>query len=502
MGCCPQRKPSYNGGVLNQVRRWIRRHDMLSPGDRVAVAVSGGSDSVALLHALVELAPELGIQTAVAHVNHQLRGKESDADEEYVASLAARLGVHFLRASFDVKDLAERRGANLEQAARDCRYQWFTQLMREGAVDKVAVGHTLSDQAETVLLRLFRGSGSAGLAGVLPVRADGIVRPLLGVTREQARGFLEDRFVSWREDASNADQSRDRNRLRHNLMPLLERDWNPNLPAVLARTAEWARDEEVYWEQTVSEVAPRVMKQRDGGVELSVDGLATLPVAMVRRIYRRAIETARGTLTGIGWDHVEQLCSLGAKGGAGGETHLPGIVVLRSFGTIRIESASAHGPTPEFDIAVEPPATVPLPDGKTKLIFQLSGRADEDRGYNGMRAETLDWERVPRLLRLRGWRPGDSYRPQGWSRAKKLKALFQESRTPIWERDGWPVLTVPADAGEDAGKPDRIVWTRRFGVAEDFKPRVESRRWLKITEIEHGASEVSVNRMDVASVNT
>lgn len=477
------RRPSYNGGVLDEVRRWIRRHDMLSPGDRVAVAVSGGSDSVALLYTLVDLAPELGIQLSVVHVNHQLRDKESDADEKFVASLAARLGLRFLRTSFDVKGLAAQRGENLEQAARDCRYQWFTQLMREGAVDKVAVGHTLSEQAETVLLRLFRGSGSAGLAGVLPVRADGIVRPMLGVTRDQARQFLNDRSVSWREDASNTDQSRDRNRLRHSLMPLLQRDWNPNLPTVLAHTAEWARDEEVYWEQTVSEVASRVMKQRDGGIELSVKGLATLPVAMVRRIYRRAIETACGTLKGIGWDHIEQLCSLGAKGGAGGEVHLPGIVAVRSFGTIRIESASAQGRTPEFDIAVEPPATVPLPGGKTKLIFQLTGRADEDRGYNSLRAETLDWERVPRFLRLRGWRPGDSYRPQGRSRAKKLKTLFQESRTPIWERDGWPVLTVSADAGEDTGNPDRIVWTRRFGVAEDFKPRVESRHWLKITEI-------------------
>ncbi len=475
---------------------------MLSPGDRVAVAVSGGSDSIALLHALVELAPALGTQTAVAHLNHQLRGAESDTDEEFVASLAARLGLRFLRASFDVKDLAEAHGANLEQAARDCRYQWFTQLMGEGAVDKVAVGHTLSDQAETVLLRLFRGSGSAGLAGVLPVRADGIVRPLLGVTREQARQFLEDRSVSWREDASNADESRDRNRLRHSLMPLLQSDWNPNLPSVLAHTADWARDEEVYWEQAVSKAASGLMNQRDGGAELSVDGLTALPTAMVRRIYRRAIETAQGTLKGIGWDHIEQLRSLGAKSGATGEIHLPGIVAVRSFGTIRIESASARGCTPEFDIAVEPPATVPLPDGKTRLVFQLTNRAGEDRGYNSLRAETLDWERVPSLLRLRGWRPGDSYRPQGRSHTKKLKTLFQESRTPIWERDGWPVLTVPADAGEDTGNPDRIVWTRRFGVAEDFKPRIESRHWLKITEVDHDGSAISVNRMGGASVNT
>ena len=285
-------------------------------------------------------------------------------------------------------------------------------------------------------------------------------------------------------------------------MPLLQRDWNPNLPAVLARTAEWARDEEGYWEQAVSEVAVGVLQEQRGGVELSVTVLAALPTALVRRIHRRAIKTARGSLKGIGWNHIEQLRSLAQKDGGAGEIHLPGIVAVRSFGKIRIERASNRGPRPEFDIAVEPPATVPLPGGKTKLIFQLSDRAGKDRGYNDLRAETLDWERVPRLLRLRGWRPGDSYRPQGRSSAKKLKALFQESRTPIWERAGWPVLAVPAQAGEDAGCPDRIVWTRRFGVAEDFRPRVESRRWLSITEIDTDASEDSVNRMGGQSVNT
>ncbi|MDE0436616.1 MAG: tRNA lysidine(34) synthetase TilS [Bryobacterales bacterium] len=490
---------SYNGGVLEEVTRWIRRHGMLSPGDRVAVAVSGGSDSVALLHALVALAPELGIRLAVAHFNHQLRSDESDEDEEFVAALSARLGLQFYSKSFDVKGFADIHGKNLEQAARNYRYQWFTHLIRDTETNKVAVGHTLSDQAETVLLRLFRGSGSAGLAGVLPVRADGIVRPLLGVTREQARCFLEARSIQWREDASNLDPRHDRNRLRHELMPLLQREWNPNLPAVLARTAEWAVDEEAYWEQVLSATASQVMERRSGGLELSLERWSALPAAMARRVLRHAIEAARGTLQGIGWDHIEQLRALAGKNRSG-EIHIPGLIAVRSFDTIRLEPAPSENRTREFDFAIQPPATVLLPGGKTKLVLRVADRRDADRGYNDQRSETLDWESVPRPLRLRSWRPGDCYRPQGRLSSKKLKALFQESRTPVWERAGWPVLTVPAIATAEGEHSDRIVWTRRFGVAEDCKPRDDSRCWLQISEIDKDGSTVSKNRTGRSSV--
>lgn len=472
---------------------------MLSPGDRVAVAVSGGSDSVALVHALVALAPELGIRPAVAHFNHQLRGDESDEDEEFVAALSERLGLRFYAKSFDVQGFAGRHGENLEQAARNCRYRWFAQLIQDTDTHKVAVGHTLSDQAETVLLRLFRGSGSAGLAGVLPVRADGMVRPLLGVTREQARRFLEARSIPWREDSSNLDPGHDRNRLRHELMPLLQREWNPNLPAVLARTAEWAVDEEAYWEQVLSATAPQVMERRSGNVELSLDRWSALPAAMARRVLRHAIEAARGTLQGIGWDHVEQLRALAGKNSSG-EIHIPGLTAVRSFETIRLQPVPSEKRIREFDFSIQPPATVPLPDGKTMLVLRVADRGDGDRGYNDLRSETLDWERVPRPLRLRSWRPGDCYRPQGRLRPKKLKALFQESRTPVWERVGWPVLTVPVQATADGGHSERIVWTRRFGVAEDCKPRDDSRCWLQIREVDQDGSAVSKNRTGRTSV--
>ena len=199
---------------------------MLRPGDRVAAAVSGGADSVFLLHVLAHIAPRLNVTLAgVAHLNHKLRGEASDADERFVAGLAGGLGVPFFRAEARVMEA----GGNLEQAARRARIKFFETLIREGKADRIATGHTRDDQAETVLFRMLRGSGLAGLAGILPVTGEHLIRPLLETTRAEIEEFLTARGIPWREDASNADHRFARNRIRHGLLPQLEREWNPEL---------------------------------------------------------------------------------------------------------------------------------------------------------------------------------------------------------------------------------------------------------------------------------
>ncbi len=469
---------------------------MFAAGESVAVAVSGGADSVALLHVLRELAPKLGISLSVAHVNHKLRGAESDADQDFVAALATGLGLVFHTESVEIRELARSTGDNLEQVARRFRYQWFTQLIAAGKADKVAVGHTLSDQAETVMLRLLRGSGSAGLAAIRPVRDDGVVRPLLGVPRQRVEGFLRASEIEWREDSTNADLSLDRNRLRHQLMPHLTSEWNPNLPAVLARTAQWAKDEEAYWSEVVSEVAPRVIRGERGSVELSVSELNKLPVALARRILRQAVATARGDLRDIDWDHIEQLRSLGSGREGGGGVHLPGLDVVRSFGVIRFRTRPDGSSRLDFSLTLQPPEVIAVPGGTKMLVLSIADRSSPEGEYNSPRAETLDWERVPKPLRLRNWRPGDYYRPVGRASAKKLKVLFQESRTPIWEREGWPVLVGPA-SGSERGEapyaetmPEVVVWARSFGVAAEFKPGATSRCVLRIREIDREDSDL------------
>jgi tRNA(Ile)-lysidine synthase len=229
--------------LADKVRGTIARHDMFAPGQRVGVAVSSGADSVCLLYLLHELAPKWGLHLSVIHIDHGIRSLASQSDAEFVRALATQFALPFYFRRVD----APASDDNLEQAARRLRQRFYSDLREKGAVDRIATGHTRSDQAETVLYRFLRGSGLAGLAGVRPVRSDGIVRPLLDCTRLEIRAWLEERQIEWREDVTNLDLTYTRNRIRHELLPQLRLEYNPNLDETLANMAELAREEEAYW---------------------------------------------------------------------------------------------------------------------------------------------------------------------------------------------------------------------------------------------------------------
>ena len=233
--------------MLSRVAETVRRNRMFERGQNVGVAVSGGADSVCLLHVLLELAPQWNLRLSVLHLNHGLRGEESCQDEQFVRELAARLGLTAVIRSADVPASPD----NLEQAARHARLEFFREQISAGSVARVATGHTANDQAETVLFRFLRGSAGAGLAAIRPVTAGGIVRPLLNVNRAEVEGYLRDRAIPWRDDSSNLSRKFARNRIRHELLPRLAAEWNPAIVETLHRTADWALAEEEYWEPEI-----------------------------------------------------------------------------------------------------------------------------------------------------------------------------------------------------------------------------------------------------------
>ncbi len=401
---------------------------MLPEGARVIAAVSGGADSVCLLHVLRELAPKAVV--GVGHFNHKWRREASDEDERYVRELAGRMELPFFRAEAD----PEAPHDNLEQKARRERQEFFA-----GLPATVALGHTRDDQAETVLFRFLRGSGLAGLAGIAPAAA-GMIRPLIDVTRSEVEEYLRDRGIVWREDASNNDLRFARNRIRQQLLPQLTREWNPNLTETLARLADLAQEEENYWETELS-----------GSSELSVGALAALPRAVARRLVRRAILQAKGNLRGIDFDHVEAVMDLKRT------LHLPGLTVTRSFDWLRFSRAAADAPPGAVEIL--PPGAFPAPDGLSKICVDV---AHGDGGTAPNPCATLKveacWLESYRPLVLRGWQPGDHYRPEGQSRDRKIQEMFQRARVPSWKRASWPILT----------SEDKILWSRQFGVAHEF----------------------------------
>lgn len=459
---------SVSVSVLDRVLTTISRYNMLRPGDRVVAAVSGGADSVFLFHALREIAGPVGASVAgVAHLNHHLRGEASDEDERFVAALAARHGVEFYRE----QDRVSQAAGNLEGNARRARLEFFARLIREGKADRVATGHTRDDQAETVLFRLLRGSGLAGLAGILPATSQGLIRPLLEVRRAEVEEFLRARGFVWREDASNRDVRFARNRIRHGLLPEMERDWNPELREALARMADLAGEEERWWQGKIARLMRRLAVEGamdgTGGIEISADALARLPKAVSRRLVRALICKAGGGAAQF--EHVEKVLGLAGSQRGSGCLELPGLAVARSFDWLRFSPAGPVDAEAEA-VRVEVPGRCGWGDGA--VCFEVAEKPTPKLEEAG--CVRLKWrgQDAAAHLELRGWREGDHYRPAGRSRDQKIQEMFQKARVPSWKRGLWPIVT----------NGSKILWAREFGASAEFAAGPGRGPWLWIWE--------------------
>jgi tRNA(Ile)-lysidine synthase len=474
--------------VLERLVAYAAKHALFAPGQRVGVAVSGGADSVFLLRALHELAPAWNLHLSVVHIEHGIRGAESSGDAEFVRALAAEYALPFHLLQADV--LAA--GGNLEQEGRRTRHAFYYELIQGGKLDRVATGHTRSDQAETVLYRILRGSGLAGLAGVLPVTSEGLIRPMLEFTRQEVRNWLTEHGHPWREDSTNRDLTLLRNKLRNETLPLLSAQFNPQLEDALAHLATLASDEEAYWNQMLP--THRSLTAQLGGaspaprlVILNTADVSRQP-AVGRRLLRQAIAQVKGDLRQIEFAHVERLLQMASQTGDGHDRAiLPGIDAIRSFNLLRIapphyDSSRTRDYSFRLDSAeLESRGCVAGP-----VTLRLERMADQmlqpfDSVPRATLEEKLDWLRLnsppspegtPRGLELRNWRPGDQYCRIGRVRPEKIKQMFQEFRIPLWERREWPVLTA-------AGI---VAWARQFGPAVEFTPPADSRVWLSIRE--------------------
>jgi tRNA(Ile)-lysidine synthase len=494
-----------NATLQTRVLETIGRHSMIRPGDRVGVGVSGGADSVALLRLLADLRRKLGVGIFVLHFHHQLRGADADEDERFVQDLAKEFRLEFVSDRADVAGEARRNALNLEDAARRLRYQFFASVAAARGLNRVAVAHTADDQAETVLAHLLRGTGLAGLAGIYPV-AGLIVRPLLETRRDELRDYLSGLGQSWREDASNQDTSRMRARIRHRLLPILQRDFDPSSATRLARLAGFAREEETFWRALEEErFRALVMRELSGGVSLRIaDLLSPFPaiaspgggsggdpalpspstLALTRRLVRRICAELRGSRRQLTAQHVQDVLDLATKSQSGARIELPGVLVQRSFDRLAFSSVSAEkemigeggSQGHEFEYAVSPPVSletvcIVVPEIGRRFNLKLIDWPTASRETMTSRG-ILDFESLRWPMILRNWRPGDSYRPLGRKRDRKLKRLFLESRVPRSIRGSWPVLT-------SAG---RLVWASGYPVADEFAARPETRTGLVIAE--------------------
>jgi len=451
-----------------RVAAFAARHRMFRPGDRVGVAVSGGADSVFLLHLLRELAPNLDLRLAVVHIEHGIRGNASLADAEFVRNFATQFDLPFHIHRADVPAVDD----NLEQAARRVRTGFYQKLIETGCVTRIATGHTRSDQAETVLYRVLRGSGLSGLSGIHPIAEPGIVRPLLELTRDEIEACLRSQSIAWREDETNADRSYARNRLRHEILPLLADAFNPRLEQALANLATLARDEEDYWS---AQLQPKLPSGNQPLI-IPITLLTNEPTAVARRLIRQFIETTKGDLRQIDFPHIERVLEMTRSSEGNDRTQLPGLDIMRSFEWLRF-SKITNAPAPPRDYAyiVQVPGIVELPGGFSRITLQMLEKSGTGQSASGKELDltplNLPSADVPNL-ELRNWRPGDKYRRIGRPTEEKIKLMFQENRVPLWERRHWPIITYN----------EIILWTRRFGAAADFAAGPEARVVLRIDE--------------------
>ncbi len=467
--------------LAENLNRTLRKSASLMPGERIAVAVSGGADSVALLHLLLEVREQAGIVLSVAHFNHKLRGKASEVDERFVRKLSTEHGLEFFVAREDIAARAKRERGNLEEVARKARYAFFETLVREERVTRIAVAHTADDQAETVMAHILRGTGLAGLGGIHP-QAGAVFRPLLSVRREDLRKYLRAKRQRWRDDATNLDTKRMRARIRQKLMPLLRKNFQPAVVEHLCQLAELAREDEAYLDAQVAEWRQSLAQQSPIEVRVVLADLLAGAKALKTRLLRQIVQSVKPRAGQLSAIHVAAVLELAVQKDSGKALYLPGgVEVRRDRDSLRFRATEITAEkerrkfTPrqysyEIDLR-SGSAQLPLVPLSCRLSFTVIDWPAEGRETSETGA-VLDRDRLRLPLVVRNWRPGDAIRLLGHQKRHKLARLLNEKSVSRWEKESWPVLT---SGGE-------LAWVRGLPVSAEFAADAKTRRAVLITE--------------------
>ena len=468
--------------ILRTVRETISAHKMFDQGDSVLVAVSGGPDSIALVHLIYSMAAEFSLRPAIAHLNHCLRGSDSDRDAQFVTETARQLNLPIYAQSKDVRSFQKRHRLSLEEAARTVRYRFYNAVATEYGFNKIALGHQGDDNAELVLMNLLRGSGHLGLSGIAPVRGGKIVRPLIRLRRSEIIDYLTEKKLPYITDASNTDPAFLRNKVRHQLMPVLQTDYNPKIIEALNRLGEILQAEDQWIAATLEPVFEQCVEFRtDDKINLSVPAFNTLAKAIKRRIVRKSILSIKKDLRRITLEHVDAILRLTEKGRNPGRLNLPdGIVVSRNHAELSFQKSDIHlkSKDPEifqksarhYQYALSPPTTLYIKEAEASIVLceidieELPNFANSDTT-----AAFFDLDRLILPLTVRNFRPGDRFSPLGLKGTQKVKKFFANLKIPTVKRQKCPLLLSEG----------RIVWIAGHRIDNAVKVTPQTRRVLK-----------------------
>ncbi|MCK4863249.1 MAG: tRNA lysidine(34) synthetase TilS [Dehalococcoidales bacterium] len=462
-----------------KVRRFIRQHDLVTGQQKLLVAVSGGPDSVCLLHILWKLQKELEIELYVAHLNHQLRGAESDTDAACVADLAHRLGIPATIESRDVKAYQLQHRLSPEEAAREVRYSFLAQTAAEIGAARVAVGHTADDHVETIIMHLLRGSGTRGLRGLLPVSRwqsgdDSLVilRPLLELTREETTAYCRRHRLAPRTDTSNLSPEPFRNKIRHQLLPQLQ-GYNPQVAEALLRTARIAADDLAFIDKEVARQWDKVAHAEKGSVVISKKEFSALPSALKRHLLRAAVETLLGNLKDIEAGHIEDIMDALDKP-AGKVIGLPDGLnftieydrYVLSPDPVSLCPFPPLGDETELNI----PGQTTIPGWNIEATVIPQSEYTEVGNITDDFIAHFNYDKTGNKLTVRHRRPGDRFQPLGMDRPKKLNEFMIDARIPQTWRRRIPIVC----------SPELILWAVGYRIDERVKVTRNTKQVLRL----------------------
>ncbi len=444
----------------------IREHEMISRGDRVVVAVSGGPDSVCLLEILFRLREFLEVSLIVAHLDHGLRPGEDERETEFVETLARRLGLPC--ACGKAAQLRNAHGTSLEERARKIRYRFLERVVEEHHAQRVALGHNMNDQAETVFMNILRGTGPAGLSGIPPIRENRYIRPLIHTTREGVLVYLREKGLHYMMDSSNLEKKYLRNRIRLELMPGLL-TYQPRLIERLHDLAFLSREENRYMEQESEKCLQKMIIRSSGqAFDMSLDAFIGLPSPLRYRVIRGAIKRAKGNLKRVNLGHIRAIMELVKNRKPQAGINLPDhVVVKKIYDKLRFSSAEPMC-TADFSYSIEAAGSVYLEELNMTITCEEISRDVFMRHPRSDWNCFLDLEALRWPLMVRNFRAGDRFMPLGLGGFKKLKEVFIDKKIPHEERRRIPIL----ESGGD------IVWVCGFRIDHRYRVRGDTGRIL------------------------
>lgn len=475
-------------GLMKAVKATIIKHSMIKSGDAVLAAVSGGADSIALLHILLKYSPEFDLRLGIAHVNHGLRGAQSDRDAEFVECVAKNLNLPCFSKKTDVKEFSIHHKLSTEEAGRILRHKFLNETAREHGFDKIALGHQKDDMAETVLINILRGSGPQGISGIPPKR-DMFIRPLINISRSDIEYFLQSENIAHISDSSNMDPQFLRNRIRHSLIPLLASEYNSEIVANLSRTAEIIRDEQTWLDSVIDPLFQEIQLPGDNSnIRLLIPELKKIPTAAARRIIRKAVFKVKGNLHGVGFMHMDAILELINSENKTFQLDFPGPVrikckndtleIVRRKNKGRIKNHTRQNGVQQtwFEYIITNPQTVFVRETDQLIhLTELSSREVSWLKKSNSYAVTdpkeayMDMVSLCYPLLVRSFRPGDRFRPLGLSGFQKLKKFFINNKVPFSHRKNIPIL-------ECSGK---IIWIAGYRIDDSVKIKSSTQKVLK-----------------------